>query len=132
MGFPVSSLRFKRVGARGVNDVDGAASFRWCTTPFIIAAQASAKSLRRAPASCTSSRLEDPTVSFADMLDAHRVLVGPKDRLGNIEQLQQLYADGFDGIVSFEPFAKEIHDLALPIAAVRASMTYVREALAAL
>jgi len=77
------------------------------------------------------SGLEDPTVGFADMLDGHRVLVGPKDRLGNIEQLRQLYADGFDGIVSFEPFAKEVHDLAHPIAAVRTSMAYVREALAA-
>ncbi len=64
------------------------------------------------------------------MLDAHRVLVGPKDRLGNIEQLRRLYADGFDGIVSFEPFAKEIHDLPDPIGAVRQSMAYVRGALA--
>ena len=63
------------------------------------------------------------------MLDAHRVLVGPKDRLGNVEQLRQLYAGGFDGIVSYEPFAKEVHDLPDPIAAVRESMKYVRESL---
>jgi 2-keto-myo-inositol isomerase len=62
------------------------------------------------------------------MLDGRRVPVGPRDRLGNIEQLRQLYADGFDGIVSFEPFAMEVHDLALPVAAARTSMAYVREA----
>ena len=77
------------------------------------------------------SGLEDPTVSFAEMLDGHRVLVGPQDRLGNIEQLRRLYADGYDGIVSFEPFAKQVHELALPVAAVRESMAYVREAVAA-
>ena len=64
------------------------------------------------------------------MLDGHRVLVGPKDRLGNVEQLRQLYADGYDGVVSFEPFAKEVHGLPDPIAAVRDSMAYMREALA--
>ena len=64
------------------------------------------------------------------MLDEHRVLVGPKDRLGDVEQLRELYAGGYDGIVSFEPFAKEVHELPDPIAAVRASMDYVREALA--
>ena len=75
------------------------------------------------------SGLEDPAISFADMLDGHRVLVGPKDRLGNVEQLRQLYADGYDGIVSFEPFAKEVHELADPIAAARDSMKFVRELL---
>jgi 2-keto-myo-inositol isomerase len=64
------------------------------------------------------------------MLDGHRVLVGPKDRLGNVEQLRQLYAGGYDGIVSFEPFAREVHGLPDPIAAVRDSMAYLRKALA--
>jgi 2-keto-myo-inositol isomerase len=76
------------------------------------------------------SGLEDPSISFTDMLDGHRVLVGPKDRLGNVEQLKRLYADGFDGIVSFEPFAKEVHELAQPVAAVRESMAYVQRAVA--
>jgi 2-keto-myo-inositol isomerase len=75
------------------------------------------------------SGLEDPAISFMDMLDSHRVLVGSKDRLGNVEQLRQLCAGGYDGIVSFEPFAKEVHDLADPIGAVRASKGFVREAL---
>jgi predicted xylose isomerase-like sugar epimerase len=48
--------------------------------------------------------------------------------LAAIDDIQ--VADGFDGIVSFEPFAKEVHDLALPVAAARASMAHVREALA--
>ena len=76
------------------------------------------------------SGLEDPAITFTEMLDGHRVLVGPKDRLGNVEQLRRLYADGYDGVVSFEPFAKEVHGLPDPIAAVRNSMAYVREALA--
>jgi 2-keto-myo-inositol isomerase len=76
------------------------------------------------------SGVEDPTVSFADMLDARRVLVGPRGRLGAIEPLRRLYAGGFDGIVSFEPFAEDVDDVADPIEAARAGMAYVREALA--
>ncbi len=58
------------------------------------------------------------------------MLVRPRDRLGAIEQLRRLYADGFDGVVSFEPFAEDVHDVADPIAAARVGMAYVREALA--
>jgi 2-keto-myo-inositol isomerase len=76
------------------------------------------------------SGLEDAGLSFADMLDGHRVLVGPKDRIGNVEQLRRLCDDGYDGLVSFEPFAKEVHELRDPIAAVRDSMAYLRQALA--
>lgn len=75
------------------------------TTPSITTARAK----RRVRASRTGlvhiSVLED--ASFADMLDGHRVLVGPKDRIGNVEQLRRLYDDGYDSLVSFEPFAKE-------------------------
>ena len=49
------------------------------------------------------SGLEDD-ITFNDMLDGDRVLVGPKDRLDNIEQLRTLLAAGYLGPVSLEPF----------------------------
>ncbi|MCW4628853.1 hypothetical protein [Marinomonas rhodophyticola] len=42
------------------------------------------------------SGLEDD-ITFNDMLDGDRVLVGPKDRLDNIEQLRTLLAAGYLG-----------------------------------
>ena len=131
LGFPISSLRFKRTALAAIDDIRGADVFSLVHDTFHHRGAGEREIFAARTGLVHISGLEDPTVSFADMLDGHRVLVGPKDRLGNIEQLRQLYADGFDGIVSFEPFAKEVHDLALPIAAVRASMAYVREALAA-
>jgi len=131
LGFPISSLRFKREALAAIDDIRGADVFSVVHDTFHHRGAGERDVFAARTGLVHISGLEDPTVSFADMLDGHRVLVGPKDRLGNIEQLRQLYADGFDGIVSFEPFAKEVHDLAHPIAAVRTSMAYVREALAA-
>jgi 2-keto-myo-inositol isomerase len=130
LGFPVSSLRFKRTAIEAIDDIKGADVLSLVHDTFHHRGAGEREFFAARTGLVHISGLEDPNISFTDMLDGHRVLVGPKDRLGNIEQLRQLYADGFDGVVSFEPFAKEVHDLAQPISAVRASMAYVREALA--
>lgn len=130
LGFPVSSLRFKRAALDAIDDIKGADVFSLVHDTFHHRGAGERELFAARTGLVHISGLEDPNVSFTDMLDAHRVLVGPKDRLGNIEQLRQLYADGYDGIVSFEPFAREVHELAEPLAAMRASMAYVRQALA--
>jgi len=73
--------------------------------------------------------LEDGDISFNDMLDGHRVLVGPKDRLGNVEQLHQLLDAGFTGPVSFEPFSEQVWELDDHVSAVLDSIRYVNESL---
>lgn len=54
------------------------------------------------------SGVDDPAVSVAAMRDPHRILVGPQDRLDNPRQLRALLDAGYDGVVSFEPFADAI------------------------
>lgn len=51
------------------------------------------------------SGVEDTDLSIDDMRDQHRVLVGPHDRLGTIDQIKQLQDAGYMGPVSFEPFS---------------------------
>ena len=131
LGFPVSSLRFKWDALAAIDDIGAADVFSLVHDTFHHRGAGETQLYPTRTGLVHISGLEDPAISITDMLDSHRVLVGPKDRLGNIEQLRQLYAGGFDGIVSFEPFAKEVHDLPDPIAAVRESMSYVRKALAA-
>jgi 2-keto-myo-inositol isomerase len=65
------------------------------------------------------------------MADAHRILVDKNDRLGNIAQIEALVAAGYVGPISFEAFAQEIHDLEYPVAALRASIDYIRARLTA-
>jgi 2-keto-myo-inositol isomerase len=131
LGFPVSSLRFKATALAAIDELGLSDLYSLVHDTFHHTGAGEAELFPTRTGLVHISGLEDPGLSFTDMLDGHRVLVGPKDRLGNIAQLKALYAGGFDGIVSFEPFAKEIQDLTDPIAAVRTSMDYVRLALTA-
>lgn len=54
------------------------------------------------------SGVEDPGLAPDAMRDGHRLLVGAADRLGNAAQLARLLGGGYQGLVSFEPFADEI------------------------
>ena len=130
LGFPISSLRLKREALAAIDDIGGAEVFTLVHDTFHHRGAAEERIFADRTGLVHISGLEDPDVSFKDMLDGHRVLVGPKDRLGNVEQLRQLYADGYVGVVSFEPFAQEVHGLPDPVAAVRDSMEYLRDALA--
>jgi 2-keto-myo-inositol isomerase len=77
------------------------------------------------------SGVVDPHLSIGEMGDQHRGLVDGADRLGNLAQLAALEAAGYRGPVSFEAFAPETHALADPVAALRASMDFMRSHLAA-
>ncbi len=131
LGFPVSSLRLKRDALAAIDAIGGADVYSLVHDTFHHRGAGERAVFAKRTGLVHISGLEDPAISFADMLDGHRVLVGRKDRLGNVEQLRQLYADGYDGVVSFEPFAKEVHGLSDPVGAVRESMAYLSEALAA-
>jgi 2-keto-myo-inositol isomerase len=64
------------------------------------------------------------------MRDAHRVLVTSGDRLGNVAQIADLLAAGWDGPCSFEAFSPEVHALPDPMAALRASMDFIARGIA--
>ncbi len=130
LGFPVSSLRTKREALKAIDDIGAADVFFLVHDTFHHRGGGEQGLYAKRTGLVHISGLEDKAVGFEEMLDSHRVLVGRKDRLGNIEQLKTLFADGYDGVVSFEPFASEVHALADPIGAVRESMAYLREALA--
>ncbi|ROT98471.1 TIM barrel protein [Histidinibacterium lentulum] len=75
------------------------------------------------------SGVTDPGPTFDEMEDAHRVLVDGADRLGNVAQLRALAEAGYDGPVSFECFAPEVHGLSDPVAALRGSMEHLNAGL---
>jgi 2-keto-myo-inositol isomerase len=76
------------------------------------------------------SGVESTTLASTDMRDGHRVLVGSADRLGNIPQLKELLARGYQGVVSFEPFASDIMEAPNSETLLRNSMDYIRQQLA--
>jgi len=64
-------------------------------------------------------------VPLLKLEDQMRALVDADDRIDNVGQMSALDAAGYDGPLSFEPFAPEIHRLANPQAALLQSFKYV-------
>ncbi len=72
------------------------------------------------------SGVANPDLDRSEMADADRILVDRRDRLRSVDQIAALLAGGYAGPVSFESFAKEVHAVADPAAALGASMDFIR------
>lgn len=71
------------------------------------------------------SGIVEHDVPLSKLEDPMRVLVDANDRIDNVGQVSSLLAAGYDGPVSFEPFAPEVHGLANPQAAFLQSFQYI-------
>jgi 2-keto-myo-inositol isomerase len=72
------------------------------------------------------SGVTDQTLATAEMRDEHRLLVDAKDRLGNLDQIETLMADGYLGPLSMEAFAPEVHSLISPGNEIARSFGYIQ------
>lgn len=75
------------------------------------------------------SGVTDTAVDVADMLDSHRVMVDPSDRLGNIAQIKALLDGGYNGYFSFEPFAASVHHSPDIARDVRDTISYIENSI---
>lgn len=73
------------------------------------------------------SGVTDGAISTKEMRDGHRVLVDHNDRLNNIGQISALQAQGYGGVLSFEPFSEAVHRLPDLSAALAQSMALIAE-----
>lgn len=127
LGFVTSAVRRKSEAAQAIAAVDGGADFRIVHDTFHHYLAGEEALFPELTGLVHISGVEDPALSVEEMRDAHRVLVTAADRLENIAQIRALFASGYDGFLSFEPFAAEVQDLADPAEAIRRSMDLVRE-----
>ncbi|MDP5307856.1 TIM barrel protein [Paracoccus spongiarum] len=130
LGFPISSLRSKAEAIAAITEAGDDGTFRLMHDTFHHHLAGEAELYPHRSGLVHISGVTDPGVAVDDMLDAHRVLVDSDDRLGNVAQMRALIEGGYAGPFSFEPFAAEIHALADPEAALRASMDHLADRLA--
>ena len=130
LGFEICSLRSKREAVEGIRAVGGEGVFKVTHDTFHHTLAGEPDIFPDMTGLVHISGVEDRALAPSDMRDAHRVLVGPGDRIGNVDQLRRLLAAGYGGPVSFEPFAAELRTLSDPAAALRASMAYIEGSLA--
>ncbi|MFC0012402.1 TIM barrel protein [Devosia nitrariae] len=130
LGFEACSLRRKSEAVSAIRAADGAGVFTLTHDTFHHYLAGEAAMFPDRTGLVHISGVDHPEVAVSDMRDAHRLLVGPADRLGNLDQIAALRAAGCDAILSFEPFAEELRALADPAAAIRRSADYIIEGLA--
>jgi 2-keto-myo-inositol isomerase len=129
LGFPVSSLRTKKQAVQAIDEAGGGDVYRLVHDTFHHHLAGEMEFFPARTGIVHISGVVDPDVAVDAMLDPHRVLVDDADRLENVAQIRELIALGVDGPYSFEPFAPEVHVLADPEAALRASIAHVTEEL---
>ena len=127
LGFEACSLRKKSEAVMAIDAAGGGEVFRLTHDTFHHHLAGEAALFPQRTGLVHISGVEDPAVTVADMPDSHRVLVGPKDRLGNIVQIRALQAAGYAGPLSFEPFAAELRTER----SITESMDFIRAELAA-
>lgn len=128
LGFASCSLRSKTEAAEAIDDLSAQATFKLVHDTFHHHLAGEAQLLPDMTGLVHISGVEDPALAIDAMRDAHRLLVGTDDLIGNVDQIRQLRALGYSGYFSFEPFAAEVHALAAPAQALRDSMAYIRSA----
>jgi len=133
LGFSVCSLRLKSEAVAGIDATGGEETFRLVHDTFHHHLAGENRMFPARTGLVHISGVGDPSVPVELMRDSHRILVDGQDRLGNAAQLRALLAGGYEGLLSFEPFAASVHELdsdSLAPALLR-SMQFVRDELAA-
>jgi 2-keto-myo-inositol isomerase len=131
LGFEICALRHKSEAVEAIEAVGGTGRFKLVHDTFHHTLAHGGPIFPAHTGIVHVSGVVDQGVSLSEMRDPHRVLVTPQDRLGNIDQIAALQAAGWDGPVSYEAFAPEVHALADPAGALQASIDVIRSGLAA-
>lgn len=130
LGFEECALRRKRQALDAIKATGGLDVFRLVHDTFHHHLAGEGEFFPELTGLVHVSGVEDRDAPLSSIRDGHRVLVGDADILGNAAQLDSLLAAGYDGYVSFEPFADSVHHLADIRSALGQSMEHLRQSLA--
>lgn len=131
LGFAESSLRLKRTAIDAIDATGHADIFAVLHDTFHHTLAGEVEFFPTRTGLVHISGVEDRSLPYDGIRDAHRVLVGEADLMDNLGQLRRLLRGGYSGPVSFEPFSAEIHALPDIAGALRSSMGFVTQALVA-
>ncbi len=131
LGFLSSSLRHKAEAIEAIEAVGGQGHFKLVHDTFHHHLAGETEFFPEYTGIVHISGVVDPALKPEDMQDGHRILVDSLDRLGNIEQIRALIEAGYAGAFSYEPFSPLVHAFSDPEKEMRASMDYIKAAVAA-
>jgi 2-keto-myo-inositol isomerase len=129
LGFATCSLRSKAEAVAAIRALGGESVFQLVHDTFHHHLAGEAEVFADMTGLVHISGVSDPSLADDALRDRHRVLVDAEDRIDNLGQIRRLRAAGYQGPLSFEPFAPEIQALADPAAALSASIVHIRSRL---
>ncbi|MBV4477801.1 TIM barrel protein [Pseudomonas botevensis] len=129
LGFEECSLRRKRTAVEAIKSVGGLDVFRLVHDTFHHHLAGEQEFFPELTGLVHISGVEQTDAPLATIRDGHRVLVGESDMLGNAAQIERLLGEGYDGYLSFEPFADSVHGLVDIRTALGASMDHLQKSL---
>ena len=127
LGFQICSLRLKSEAVEVIASLDAAGTFRLVHDTFHHTLAGEEELFVAETGLVHISGVVDETLAVRDMRDGHRVLVDKRDRLDNVRQISALLSGGFQGPLSFEPFAESVHRTADLKRDLEESMTHIRK-----
>lgn len=130
LGFEICALRYKSEALDAIEAVGAKSRFKLVHDTFHHTLAHGGPIFPEHTGIVHISGVVDQGVSLSEMRDPHRVLVTAGDRLDNIGQIAALRAAGWDGPCSFEAFSPEVHALADPGPALKASMDHIARGVA--
>jgi 2-keto-myo-inositol isomerase len=130
LGFEICALRYKAEAVEAIEAVGGQGRFKLVHDTFHHTLAHGGPIFPDHTGIVHISGVVEQSVGLDAMRDPHRVLVTAADRLANIDQIAALQAAGWQGPCSFEAFSPEVHALADPGRALRASIDLIRKGLA--
>jgi len=131
LGFASCALRQKAEAVDAITDLETGGTFQLVHDTFHHFLAGGGPIFAESTGIVHISGVLDPALSISEMRDAHRVLVDGRDRLGNIDQIDALASAGYRGPISYEAFAKEVHNDSDPVGSLKRSMEFIRTRLTA-
>jgi 2-keto-myo-inositol isomerase len=128
LGFQQCTLRSKQLAREAIQASGNPAQFKLVQDTFHHFVAGEPAIFARDTGLVHLSGVSDPSVSVDALLDAHRVLIGTDDLLGNLEQVKTLVDGGYEGYFSFEPFASSVHQSSDIASDLRDTISLIKQA----
>lgn len=125
LGMRGSTMKRQDMAVAAIGDIDGWDDYRLCYDTFQFFRCGDTRLFAERIGLAHMSGIARTDLAPGELTEPDRGLVFVGDRVGNIPQLQDLQAAGYDGFVSMEPFSPAVQTDPALAARLAASLEYV-------
>ncbi len=125
LGMKGSTMKRQDMAVAAVTDIDGWDAYQLCFDTFQFFRCGDTQLFPERIGLAHMSGISRPDLGPAELTEPDRGLIFIDDRVGNVAQLRSLFAAGYTGFVSMEPFSPTVQQDPDLMSRLRASLEYV-------